>query len=78
MNMDANDLTGWERAKLEGGPADGAWMRVTDRPAVLQVTYPCQLDSSPGDMRVEALYVYRRDPRVQSEPLRYGFDGASP
>ncbi|MFE5092490.1 hypothetical protein ACFRCI_19470 [Streptomyces sp. NPDC056638] len=76
--MDANDLTGSESAILDGGPADGLCMRVTDRPSVLQVTYPCQLEAPPGGVQVEALYVYRRDPGVRSEPLGYGFDGASP
>ncbi|MFI9627012.1 hypothetical protein [Streptomyces sp. NPDC052042] len=78
MTADANDSPCWESAILDGGPADGLRTRVTDRPGVLQVTYPCQLDASPGDIQVEALYVYRRDLRVRSEPLRYGFDRASP
>ncbi|MFF3730359.1 hypothetical protein ACFYXM_08595 [Streptomyces sp. NPDC002476] len=78
MTADTNDMTGWEYAVLDGGPADGLRTRVTDRPGVLQVTYPCQLDAPSGDIQVEALYVYRRDPRVRSEPLRYGFDRASP
>lgn len=80
----------WEDAILDGGPADGLRMRVTDRPGVLQVTYPCRPVPSPegaddtggsggsGGVQVEALYVYRRDLRVRNEPLRYGYDGASP
>ncbi|GHF66803.1 hypothetical protein ABTY35_32580 [Streptomyces fimicarius] len=33
----------------------------------------------PGaDVRVSALYVYRRDPRTDRAPLRYTFDVASP
>ena len=70
-----------ELAVLEGGPADGLRLRVTDRPDVVQVTEPCEVDDSPrppGLLRAEALYVYRRDLRVQEEPLRYGFDRASP
>ncbi|WP_046494048.1 hypothetical protein [Streptomyces odonnellii] len=70
--------TEWETAVLDGGPADGVRMRVADRPAVVQVTYPCEVEGPAGGAQVEALYVYRRDPRVQEEPLRYGFDQASP
>jgi len=68
----------WEAAVLDGGPADGLRMRVTDRPKAIQVTYPCRLDSAPDGVRAEALYIYRRDIHVKGEPLRYGFDGASP
>ncbi|MFE9250532.1 hypothetical protein [Streptomyces sp. NPDC007088] len=73
-------VKGWEAAVLDGGPADGLRMRVADRPGVVQVTLPCPVDEEPGEagLRVEALYVYRRDPRVREEPLRYGFDGATP
>jgi len=87
MMVESNDAPGWENAILEGGPADGLRMRVTDRPGVLQVTYPCPVDSSPDEaegkkgahgVQVEALYVYRRDLRVRSEPLKYGYDRASP
>ncbi|MFE7860164.1 hypothetical protein [Streptomyces sp. NPDC057403] len=53
-------------------------MRVTDRPWVIQVTYPCEVEARPGGVRAEALYIYRRDTSVKSEPLRYGFDIASP
>ena len=63
---------------LDGGPADGLRMKVADRPKVIQVTYPCQVDAPPDGVRAEALYVYRRDVRIKSEPLRYGFDVASP
>ncbi|MGW6236848.1 hypothetical protein [Streptomyces sp. NPDC055094] len=70
--------TEWETAVLDGGPADGMRMRVTDRPAVVQVTYPCELEGPSGGAQAVAVYVYRRDPRVQGEPLRYGIDRASP
>ncbi|MGW2512475.1 hypothetical protein ACWC0A_24420 [Streptomyces scopuliridis] len=70
--------TEWEAAVLDGGPADGMRMRVTDRPSVVQVTYPCELEGPAGGAQAEAVYVYRRDPRVQGEPLRYGIDRASP
>ncbi|MFE2292766.1 hypothetical protein [Streptomyces sp. NPDC059452] len=68
----------WETAVLVGGPADGARMRVADRPSVVQVTYPCELDGPAGGARADALFVYRRDPRVEGEPLRYRVDPASP
>ncbi|MFF1697712.1 hypothetical protein ACFVXC_29545 [Streptomyces sp. NPDC058257] len=68
-----------ELAVLEGGPAHGLRLHVTDRPPVVQVTRPCDVDEAgPDGLRAEALYVYRRDLRVQDEPLRYGFDEASP
>ncbi|MEW1722343.1 hypothetical protein [Streptomyces sp. NPDC093109] len=70
--------TAWEVAVLDGGPADGVRMRVADRPSVVQVTYPCELDGPAGGAHVDALYVYRRDLRVKAEPLRYGVDPASP
>ncbi|MCW7946044.1 hypothetical protein AAW14_29610 [Streptomyces hygroscopicus] len=76
--MDASSTTGPESATLHGGPADGLRVQVTHRPRALQVTYPCELSSPPGGMRAEALYIYRRDLKVQTEPLRYGFDAASP
>ncbi|MER5357984.1 hypothetical protein [Streptomyces sp. NPDC002785] len=76
--MGASSTTSWEAAILDGGPADGLRMRVADRPSAIQVTYPCELDAPAGGVRAEALYIYRRDFRVKSEPLRYGFDGASP
>ncbi|MFF2328828.1 MULTISPECIES: hypothetical protein [unclassified Streptomyces] len=76
--MDADEATVWEAAVLDGGPATGLRTRVTGRPGVLQVTYPCEMGASPGGVQVEALYVYRRDYRVQREPLRYRFDAASP
>ncbi|WP_369390573.1 hypothetical protein AB5J72_25250 [Streptomyces sp. CG1] len=68
----------WETAVLDGGPADGLHMRVSDRPRVIQVTYPCPVDAAPPGVRVEGVYVYRRDHGVTGEPLRYGFDVASP
>ncbi|WP_189218642.1 MULTISPECIES: hypothetical protein [Streptomyces] len=75
MNTDAMKR---ETAVLDGGPADGARTKVTGRPWVLQVTCPCPTDTTPDGVRVEAVYVYRRDPHVETEPLRYGFDVASP
>ncbi|WP_108932828.1 hypothetical protein [Streptomyces ardesiacus] len=76
--MDTTDATNWETALLTGGPVDGAHMRVTGRPWVIQVTRPCAPDGVPDGVRVEAVYVYRRDARVKDQPLRYGFDAASP
>lgn len=76
--MNDHGRTEWEAAVLDGGPADGLRMRVTDRPSVVQVTYPCELEGPSDGVQVEAVYVYRRDPRVQGEPLRYGIDRASP
>ncbi|MFD5028072.1 hypothetical protein [Streptomyces sp. NPDC058373] len=67
-----------EHAVLDGGPAHGTRLRVVDRPAVVQVTYPCRAVDGPTPFRADALYVYRRDPRVHHEPLRYGYDHASP
>lgn len=71
---------GAELAILEDGPAHGLHLRVTDRPPVVQVTHPCEVEgpSPEQGLRAEALYVYRRDLRVENEPLRYGFDRASP
>ncbi len=71
-------MTGREAAVLDKGPADGLRMEVTDRPPVIQVAYPCQVEDAPRGVRVEAVYVYRRDYTVTDEPLRYGFDVASP
>ncbi|MFF6905606.1 hypothetical protein ACFY9Q_06680 [Streptomyces sp. NPDC012389] len=68
----------YETAVLVGGPADGTRIRVAGRPSVVQVTYPCELDGPAGGARADALFVYRRDPRVENEPLRYGADPASP
>ncbi|MFE4454646.1 hypothetical protein [Streptomyces sp. NPDC056796] len=76
--MTGDGATVWEVAVLDGGPADGLRMRVADRPGVVQVTCPCEVEEPPARVRVEALYVYRRDPQVRGEPLRYGFDAASP
>ncbi|MFJ4919374.1 hypothetical protein [Streptomyces sp. NPDC088725] len=76
--MNTNDATSWETAVLSGGPADGLRVRVTDRPGVLQVTCPCVIEGSQSGIRAEALHIYRRDRKVKSEPLRYGFDVASP
>ncbi|MFF4798901.1 hypothetical protein ACFY1U_10875 [Streptomyces sp. NPDC001351] len=76
--METIGVTGWETAVLSGGPADGLRMKVSDRPRVIQVTYPCQVEAGPQGLRAEAVYLYRRDYGVTSEPLRYGFDIASP
>lgn len=69
---------GWEAAVLDGGPADGVRMKVSGRPRVIQVTYPCQVEGSPAGVHAEGVYLYRRDYTVTDEPLRYGFDVASP
>ncbi|WP_436737856.1 hypothetical protein [Streptomyces sp. BBFR102] len=74
----APEMAAEERALLDGGPAHGTLLRVRDRPAVVQVTYPCRTEDGSAPFRVDALYVYRRDPRVHHEPLRYGYDHASP
>ncbi|MGA5702776.1 hypothetical protein [Peterkaempfera bronchialis] len=66
----------WETAVLVGGPADGVQVRVADRPLVLQVTLPCPVEGTAGELTVEALHVYRR--KGGQPPLRYGFDPASP
>ncbi|GHI06022.1 hypothetical protein AQI88_28170 [Streptomyces cellostaticus] len=71
-------MTGWEAAVLDGGPADGVRMKVSGRPRVIQVTHPCQVDDAPPGVHAEAVYLYRRDYTVTGEPLRYGFDVASP
>lgn len=76
--MDLHVATKWETAVLTGGPADGLRMQVAGRPAVLQVTCPCRVESPVDGVRVEALYVYRRQLGVHSEPLAYGYDSASP
>ncbi|AJE42875.1 MULTISPECIES: hypothetical protein [Streptomyces] len=76
--MDLQVATKWETAVLAGGPADGLRMQVADRPSVLQVTVPCRTDGPTGEVRVEALYIYRRQLGVHSEPLSYGYDSASP
>ncbi|MET7868427.1 hypothetical protein [Streptomyces cyaneofuscatus] len=75
---DAAPETVGEAAVLVGGPADGTRIRVTGRPAVVQVTYPCELDGPSDGARAEALYVYRRDLQVERSPLHYGLDPASP
>jgi hypothetical protein len=36
------------------------------------------VEAGPQGLHVEGVYVYRRDHGVTSEPLRYGFDLASP
>ncbi|MEV6513777.1 hypothetical protein AB0M61_47710 [Streptomyces sp. NPDC051642] len=76
--MENSGTTNWETAVLDGGPADGLRTRVIDRPRVIQVTYPCPADGLEDGVRAEALYLYQRDAGVTSEPLRYGFDVASP
>ncbi|MFI5808527.1 hypothetical protein [Streptomyces sp. NPDC051561] len=76
--MESHDGSGWEEAVLDGGPAHGMRIRVTDRPAVLQVTYPVLVDAPTEGVSVQAHHVYRKDLYVKTEPLRYGFDEASP
>ncbi|MEU0128365.1 MULTISPECIES: hypothetical protein [unclassified Streptomyces] len=76
--MSGDVTTVWEVAVLDGGPAHGLRIKVADRPGVVQVTCPCELDAPPPRMRVDALYLYRREPPMPGEPLRYGFDAASP
>ncbi|MFI1942658.1 hypothetical protein [Streptomyces virginiae] len=78
--MSDEGSTGGEPAVLVGGPADGMRIRVVGRPAVLQVTFPCEVEAVARAVRVEALYVYRRDARqpLEGEEQAYGFDGASP
>ncbi|MGW2749096.1 hypothetical protein [Streptomyces sp. NPDC001450] len=78
FRVEMTDVTGWETAVLEGGPADGVRMKVSGRPRVIQVTHPCRIEASPPGVRAEAVYLYRRDYTVNDEPLRYGFDVASP
>ncbi|MEU7182622.1 hypothetical protein ACWIG3_26230 [Streptomyces celluloflavus] len=80
-----NGAPRWETAILDGGPADGMRVRVADRPSVLQVNRPCAIEDPQDGVRdpqevvhVAALHIYRRDLKVKSEPLRYGFDGVSP
>jgi hypothetical protein len=76
--MQTSGATEWESAVLDGGPAHGVRMRVADRPAVIQVTYPCRMETPTAGVCAAAVYVYRRDHQVKDEPLRYGFDAASP
>ncbi|GEB47709.1 MULTISPECIES: hypothetical protein [Streptomyces] len=68
-----------EAAILSGGPAAGLRVTVTGRPPVLQVAWPCEVEAADEQSpRVVALYVYRRTSFAPEEPLRYGFDAASP
>ncbi|MZD07737.1 hypothetical protein GTW43_22025 [Streptomyces sp. SID5785] len=78
--MDAEELPehGAEEAMLVGGPADGVRVHVTDRPRVLQVSRPCALPAPADGFRIDAQYVYRRILNGRSQPLRYGYDSASP
>lgn len=76
--MDNDNAAHWETAVLDGGPTDGLRTRVSARPRVIQVTHPCPVDDHTDGIRVEALYLYLRDLGVTTEPLRYGFDAASP
>ncbi|MEU7381741.1 MULTISPECIES: hypothetical protein [unclassified Streptomyces] len=71
-------VMGQDAAVLVGGPADGMRVKVAGRPWVLQVALPCRAEAPRDDARVEAVYIYRRDARAKGEPLRYGFDAASP
>ncbi|MGW4568581.1 hypothetical protein ACWEN3_41615 [Streptomyces sp. NPDC004561] len=75
--METTD-TLWKTAVLDGGPGDGLRMRVSDRPRVIQVTHPCAVGTAPPGVRAEGVFVCRRDYGVTGEPLRYGFDIASP
>ncbi len=68
-------MTVEETAVLVGGPAEGLRITVSDRPAVVQVARPCAIDESADGMQAHAIYLYRRR---RGEPLRYGFDPASP
>ncbi|WP_030419877.1 hypothetical protein VM636_29400 [Streptomyces sp. SCSIO 75703] len=76
--MTMTHTTTWEMAVLDGGPAHGWRLEVADRPRVIQVTSPCQVRSAPDGVRAEGVYVYRIDHTVTGEPLRYGYDVASP
>jgi hypothetical protein len=76
--VDNDDPAHWETAVLDGGPADGLRTRVSARPRVIQVTHPCPVDGRTDGIRVDPLYLYLRDLGVTTEPLRYGFDAASP
>ncbi|MFE3187284.1 hypothetical protein ACFXKR_41635 [Streptomyces violascens] len=79
--MTVDDTARWESAELDGGPAHGLRMRIAGRPAVLQVTYPCVVESQAEGVSVQALFIYRRHPRRRAsgdQPVRYGFDAASP
>ncbi|MBZ2408427.1 hypothetical protein ACWHAO_29150 [Streptomyces albidoflavus] len=69
-----------EPAVLDDGPAAGLRLHVTGRPAILQVTRACERERASGEREfgVAEVYVYRRDWRVKSPPLRYGYDPASP
>lgn len=69
-----------EAAVLDDGPAAGLRVRVTGRPAILQVTSACEKEQMPGEREfgVSEVHVYRRDWRVKNPPLRYGYDPASP
>ncbi|MEU8763586.1 hypothetical protein [Streptomyces sp. NPDC048659] len=75
-----SDMTAALRsAVLQGGPADGTRLTVSDRPAVLQVTFPCAVEDAAPGVRVEALHVYRLDSGGSGDGiLRYGYDPASP
>ncbi|GGU47968.1 hypothetical protein [Streptomyces violascens] len=79
--MDADDTMGWESVELDGGPGHGLRVRVAGRPGVLQVTYPCAVEPQAENVSVHALFIYRRDTRRRTggdQPVRYGFDAASP
>ncbi|MDI2129580.1 hypothetical protein [Yinghuangia seranimata] len=78
--MTQDDLTVWEAAVLDGGPAHGLRVRVPGRPLVLQVTRPCVIEGD-ADELVHALHLYRRDVVSMDDtaaPVRYRFDAASP
>lgn len=67
-----------EDALLVGGPANGVRVMVTDRPGMLLVTYPCTVETSGAEVKVDALHVYRLDRGAGDGSLRYGYDPASP
>jgi hypothetical protein len=49
--VETTEVTGWETAVLDGGPADGLRMKVSDRPRVIQVTYPCPVEADEDGRR---------------------------
>ncbi|MFJ9823897.1 hypothetical protein ACIRSU_05920 [Streptomyces sp. NPDC101160] len=75
-------MTDQESALLVGGPASGLRVTVTGRPRMLLVTYPCAVDPDclevRGEVKVDAVHVYRLDPHPADGPPRYGYDPASP
>ncbi|MFF0473960.1 hypothetical protein [Streptomyces sp. NPDC004284] len=76
--MGTSDMAARRSAVLSGGPADGVRVTVAGRPLMLQVTYPCTVEETGAEVRVEALHVYRLAGSTGDGPLRYGYDPASP